>query len=304
MALIGARSVAAARAGPRHRRDRRPRCGDDRHARQAADRRPRQRHRSPPGPGPRFGPRPDAADRSDGGDRRGALSTTRSKRPSLRRRRRRYRRRSKPRPTERPQPSRPPANPAEPRRRRGCRCRRAGSSPRSAVRSAVPNAIPTATTIPTTTTPSAAMKPGAVVAPAPTPASTGRCHSDDRVGTAVGGTIAPRNSPAARPPRVGGIVDRPARGEPERDVDQHQDHQLAHDPAALPVDRVVDPAGREQDPEQAEDRARGARPTERRRRRRSSRSSRPRRRRGRTPGTGSIRTSARRSCPTARARTC
>ena len=33
------------------------------------------------------------------------------------------------------------------------------------------------------------------------------------------------------------------------------EHQLADDAAALPVDRVVDPAGGQQDPEQPEDRA-------------------------------------------------
>ena len=41
---------------------------------------PARRHRSPAGPGPRVGPRPDAPDRADDDDRRGATATSRSRR--------------------------------------------------------------------------------------------------------------------------------------------------------------------------------------------------------------------------------
>ena len=54
---------------------------------------------------------------------------------------------------------------------------------------------------------------------------------------------------------VGGVVDRTARGEPEREVDQDQHPELADQRPALAVDRVMEPAGGQQDPEQPEDRA-------------------------------------------------
>src|SRR5690349_4501313 len=42
---------------------------------------------------------------------------------------------------------------------------------------------------------------GAVARPGRPPLSDGCCHRDDNVGTCVGGTIAPSQSPAASPPR-------------------------------------------------------------------------------------------------------
>ena len=51
------------------------------------------------------------------------------------------------------------------------------------------------------------------------------------------------------------IVDLSARREAERDVD-HDDHRgLRDEVAAVPVDRMVDPSGCQEDPEQPEDRA-------------------------------------------------
>src|SRR6185503_9111283 len=56
---------------------------------------------------------------------------------------------------------------------------------------------------------------------------------------------------------VGRIVDRATGGEAEREVDQDEHPDLADQRATLPIDRVVDPTGREQDPEEPEDRAGG-----------------------------------------------
>ena len=73
MALIAERSGRAARARARHRRDRRPRCRDDGHARRPSRGARRTGHRRPAGAGARIGPRPDAADGPDDDHRRGPL---------------------------------------------------------------------------------------------------------------------------------------------------------------------------------------------------------------------------------------
>ena len=63
----------AARPGARYRRDRRPRCRDDGHARGPSRGARRTGRRCPAGAGARIGPRPDAADGPDDDHRRGPL---------------------------------------------------------------------------------------------------------------------------------------------------------------------------------------------------------------------------------------
>ena len=64
----------------------------------------------------------------------------------------------------------------------------------------------------------------------------------------------PDPEPGRQPAEVRRVVDGTVGCETEDDVDHDQQHQLAHDPAALPIDRVVDARGRQQDAEQPEDR--------------------------------------------------
>ena len=87
----------------------------------------------------------------------------------------------------------------------------------------------------------------------------GWCHSDDMVGTAVGGTSAPSHRPATRPPRWAALSIAPPDAKPNTMLMTMRTQQLAaRCPRLSPVDRVVDPPGGQQDPEEPEDRARRA----------------------------------------------
>ena len=58
------------------------------------------------------------------------------------------------------------------------------------------------------------MYPGAVEVPATLPASPGRCHIEESVGTRVGGTSPPSQSPAASPPRCAALSIEPPEANP------------------------------------------------------------------------------------------
>ena len=129
-------------------------------------------------------------------------------------------------------------------------------------------------------------------------------QNDDSVGTPVGTIRAPSHRPGDQAADVGGVVDRTAGGEAEREVDHDQDADLADERAGSggrPGDAGV---RRPAACRTARRSRRTRRPPARRRRTRSCPSSPRRPGRGRRAGIVPGRTSARRSVPPGTARTC
>ena len=121
-------------------------------------------------------------------------------------------------------------------------------------RAAVPTINPATTTMATTPTATTRTHTG-TFARCATLDSTARCHSEARVWTLVGGSIAPSHRPAASPPRWAALSMR-GTAKPKAMLIEDQHPELAHERPALPIDGVVQTTSGQQHAEQPEDGAR------------------------------------------------